>query len=514
MRVVDVFGREVLEDRTVLVGDGHILAVLPFADCPAPEAREVVDCKNRPLVPGLMDAHLHIESTMLTPQNFARAVLPCGTTEVVADPHEIANVCGVAGIRYMLDAGRDLPVRIHIALPSCVPCTPFEDAGAVLDARALADLWTEDRVCSLGEVMNVPGVLAGDGDLLAKMEAARASGHVLDGHCPGLKGRALQAYAALGIGNDHEETDCEILKEHIRAGMYVFVREGSAARSLERVLPVVTEANAHRFCFCTDDLHAEDILARGHVNAILARAVRLGLPAPCAVAMATINTAQCYGFEKVGAIAPGYVANLVLLEDLQDFRVHTVWTEGVCRVQEGEVLVSVEASDIPEPLLHSVHLKTPDRASLALAVPSGRARVIGLLPGDLCTAERIMDVKTDSAGFFSPEDNPGLCKIAVLERHKSLGLAGLGILDGYARPGLSLGGALATSISHDSHNIVVAGSRDEDMLLAVQTVERMNGGIALVRNGAVVASVCLPVAGLMSLDRANSPAHAPFVRVG
>ncbi len=194
--VVDVFGREVLEDQTVLVGDGHILAVLPFADCPSPAARDIVDCGHRPLVPGLMDAHVHIESTMLTPDNFAKAVLPCGTTEVVADPHEIANVCGVEGIRYMLEASRDLPVRIHIALPSCVPCTPFEDAGAVLDAEALAALWKEDRVCSLGEVMNVPGVLGGDEDLLAKIAAAKASDHVVDGHCPGLKGQELQAYAA------------------------------------------------------------------------------------------------------------------------------------------------------------------------------------------------------------------------------------------------------------------------------------------------------------------------------
>ena len=326
--VVDVFGREVLQNRTVLIGQGRIVAVLPDEACAGFAAARTVDCAGRYLLPGLMDAHVHIESTMLTPASFARAVLACGTTRVVADPHEIANVAGRDGITYMLKASAGLPCHIHIALPSCVPCTPFEDAGAVLDEAALRPFYADERVCSLGEVMNVPGILGCDDDLLAKVAAARAAGCMVDGHCPGLTGAGLQAYVVCGMGNDHEEEDPAVLQEHIASGLYVFVREGAAAKSLSRVLPCVTANNAHRFCLCTDDLHAEDILKSGHINAILRKAVSLGLDAPTAVAMATINTATCFGFAGCGAVAAGCVADLVLVHDLTDFAVHTVWSEG------------------------------------------------------------------------------------------------------------------------------------------------------------------------------------------
>lgn len=497
-RVVDVFGREVLENRTVLTGAGRILAVLPDAACTGMQAAEVVDCAGRYLLPGLMDAHVHIESTMLTPPSFARAVLACGTTRVVADPHEIANVAGRDGIAYMLKASAGLPCHIHIALPSCVPCTPFEDAGAVLDAAALGDFYAEERVCSLGEVMNVPGVLGADEDMLAKIAAARAAGRMVDGHCPGLAGAGLQAYAACGMGNDHEEEDPEVLREHISSGLYVFVREGSAARSLARVLPCVTEKNAHRFCLCTDDLHAEDILKSGHINAILRKAVALGLNAPTAVAMATINTATCFGFDRCGAVAPGYVADMVLVDSLTNFAVQAVWSEGKQVVSDGRVLYEAAPCPVPAHIEHSVHVKEPSLEDLKLPVPSGRARVIGMLPHNLATRALVREVAVDEESNFAAAQNPGLCKIAVFERHKGLGLAGCGILENYALPGRLLGGALATSISHDSHNIVVAGSSDADMLAAVRQVAAMNGGIAIVHNGECTASLPLPVAGLMS----------------
>ncbi len=504
--VVDVFGRRIVPDCTVLAGGGRILAVVPFDICPAPRAKETVDCGRRPLMPGLMDAHVHIESTLLTPEHFASAVLACGTTCVVADPHEIANVAGVRGIEYMLAASEDLPVRILVALPSCVPCTPFEDAGAELSAADLAPLYAHERVRSLGELMNYPGLLSGDSGLLAEAAGAHAAGRIVDGHCPGLTGLELAAYAACGIGNDHEEEDPERLREHVRNGLYVFIRGGSQARSVERMLPAVTPANAHRFCFCTDDLHAGDIVDSGHINAILAQAVRCGLDAPTAVAMATLNPAQCFRLADTGAVAPGYRADLVLMEDLVRFKPVRVWSGGANVMSGGRVTGLRPSIPVPRDMLHSMHPGPLSGQNLRLHVPSGRARVIRLLPKQLFTREEIMDVTLDSEGCVDMAANPGLCKIAVVERHKARGLCGVGLLAGYTKPGQELSGAFATSISHDSHNIVVVGSSDADMVRAVRAVTDMQGGIALVRNGEVTARLALPVAGLMSLEDAAGAA--------
>lgn len=508
--VVDVYGGGIQKDRTVLVAEGLVAGVFPAGTEPVYRGEKDVprlNCAGKVLTPGLMDAHVHIESTMLIPSRFARAVLPCGTTEVVADPHEIANVCGVAGIRWMLAESEGLPVRIHLALPSCVPCTPFEDAGAVLDAKALAPFWKNDRVRTLGEVMNYPGLLAGDADLLRKIADAKAAGRSVDGHCPGLAGADLQAYAALGVGNDHEETDPARIAEHVSAGMYVFVRDGSAARSLAAVLPAVNGRNASRFCFCTDDLHAEDILAEGHVNAILARAVALGLDPVTAVRMATINTARCFGLRNTGAVAAGHVANLVLFEDLVGFKPTHVVVGGRLVCENGRLLEDVPVRGAGAEVLGTVRMKPLAGDAFELAVPSGRARVIGLNPGSIVTTALELEVAVDDEGNFAADRNPGLCKIAVVERHREKGLVGLGILKGYAREGCLLGGAIATSIAHDSHNIVVAGSNDADMRMAVQMVAEVGGGIVVVRDGKYENIMPLPVAGLMSQDPAEKVAE-------
>lgn len=505
--VVDVFGCEVMEDSTVLVGDGVLLAVVPSSSLPSPRAREVVDGKGRCLLPGLFDAHVHIESTMLTPGQFAAAVLPFGTTRVVADPHEIANVGGTEGLRYMFDAARGLPVDIRFALPSCVPCTPFEDAGAVLGAADLRPFLRDPQAASLGEVMNCPGVLACDGDLLAKVDEARGAGLAVDGHCPGLRGLPLAAYAGCGVGNDHECTTLEGMRARLRAGLYVFIRQGSAARSLETLVPGVTPHNARRCCLCTDDMHAGDILGQGHINRILARAVALGLPAPVAVAMASLNPSLAYGLSRTGAVAPGWAADLCLVEDLVAFRVAAVWRGGRKVAEEGRVLADVPSVPVPARLLASVHVGDLAPGCFRLPLPGRRARVIGLQPRSLVTRQEVMDVATTPAGDFDAALNPGLCKVAVVERHRGLGLVGLGILSGYAKEGALLGGAIATSIAHDSHNIVVAGSSDGDMAAAVRRVCAMQGGIALVRDGQVVADLPLPVAGLMSTQDAAAVAE-------
>ena len=502
VHVVDVLNCDVIRDATVLVGEGVVLAVLSDIAHHDICSRELVDGGGRFLIPGLTDAHIHIESTMLTPDRFAAAVLPLGTTRVVADPHEIANVAGIAGLRYMLDAGRRLPLHMHMALPSCVPCTPFEDAGATLTADELRPFMNDPSVCSLGEVMNYPGVMACDAGLLDKIEAAVTNGLVVDGHCPTLRDRQLAAYAGCGVGNDHECSTPEGMRAKIAAGMYVFIRHGSAASSLERLLPGVTPGNARRCCLCTDDMHAGDILRHGHVNHVVARAVALGLAAPVAVSMATLNPARAYGFNRVGAIAPGYCADFCLVDDLKDFHMAAVWCSGQKVAEQGRLLVDLPCVPVPETLCSSMHVEGFSEEKLRIPLQSRRARVISIQPGSLETEERVMDIATTGEGDFSSELNPGLCKIAVIERHKGIGRVGLGILAGYAKAGTKLGGAIATSISHDSHNIVVAGSNDADMAAAVRLVCAMKGGIALVRGGRAVAQQPLPVGGLMSPEDA------------
>lgn len=288
-----------------------------FSDFPACPRREVTDAGGAYLLPGLIDGHVHIESSMLCPARFAELVLPRGTTTVIADPHEIANVRGVDGIRYMLEASRSLPLDVRIMLPSCVPALPFEDAGAVLRAADLAELLDDEKVAGLGEMMNVPGVLSGDADVLEKIRAARRRGGQVDGHSPGLKGEGLDVYSAAGVGTDHECTSVEELRDRIRRGMYVLLREGSASRDLLRLLPGVTPENSRRCLFCTDDRQPADILERGHMDSHLRIAVAAGLDAMSAVRMATLNAAECYGLRDRGAIAPGLRADLVLVNDLR-----------------------------------------------------------------------------------------------------------------------------------------------------------------------------------------------------
>lgn len=505
-KVVDVMNCEVIPGATVVIDGGRIAAVLRGEEAESVNAQSVVDCGGKYLIPGLMDAHVHIESTLLTPGAFAAAVLPCGTTRVVADPHEIANVGGQLALRYMYDAAAGLPLSIHFALPSCVPCTPFEDAGAELTALDLEPFLHEGKTISLGEVMNCPGVLACDDDLLCKIRDTRNARLAVDGHSPGLAGAGLQAYAGCGILNDHECGTPEEMKDRIAAGMYVFIREGSAARNLEALLKGLTPANAHRCAFCTDDLHAGDILAHGHINHILAKAVKAGIPAPVAVSMATINPASCYGLQGVGAIAPGYAADLCLVEDLVSFRVQDVWCAGRQVVRDGRLEADIPSASVPAPLLDSVRLGDFSTGALRLPVPSGKAHVIGMQPHSLVTEDRVMPVETED-GCFVAGRNPGLCKVAVVERHKGSGKVGLGILGGYVKEGQFLGGALATSIAHDSHNIVCAGDSDEDMAAAIEAVARMHGGIALVRQGRVLASLALPVGGLMSTETAGETAR-------
>lgn len=486
-KVLDVFNGEIFE-APVAVADGRVIGFTKL------EAEQVYDAQGAYLLPGFIDGHVHMESSMLCPARFAELVLPFGTTTVVADPHEIANVTGLDGIAYMLEASSLLPLDVRIMLPSCVPALPMEEAGAVLNAAALAPLMSHPKVGGLGEMMNVPGVLGADADVLAKIESARAAGKVVDGHVPVLDGASLDAYSGAGISTNHECTTAADLHENLRRGMYTIVREGSATRDLLNLLPGITPLNARRCIFCTDDRQPVDILARGHINNNVRMAVAAGLDAVNAVRMASLNAAECYGLHHKGGIAPGWHADLVLVNNLTEFKVHAVWAAGKQVVEGGKLCMALPHSD-PGKLRTTMRVAELRPEHLAVSVPSGIARVIKLQAHSVVTLATEQAVKTDSQGLFDFAQNPGMLKIAVIERHKASGHVGVGLMD--ANYGLR-GGAIATSVSHDSHNIVVSGDNDADMVAAVQEVARMGGGIAMLAAGKVLATLPLPIGGLMS----------------
>ena len=486
-RLADVFG-QALVDGPLALGGGFILG---WGE--GYEAAEILDARGGYVLPGLIDGHVHIESSALTPPRFARAVLPFGTTSVVADPHEIANVLGPAGIDYMLGSTRNLPLNVYIMLPSCVPATPFEEAGACLTAADLAGLVGREGVLGLGEVMNYPGVVDGDEGVLDKLRLARARGLVMDGHSPGLTGQRLSAYAAAGILTDHECRDKESALDRLRRGQYVLMRESSSSHDLLNLLSAVTPANLRRCLFCTDDREAADILAHGHLNHSLRLAVRAGLDPLAAVTMATLNAAECYGLKGKGALAPGYEADLVIVEDLKDFTARHVFSRGREVAREGLLLAEFEARP-PELVLSTVRPAPLALTDLALPLKSGRILAIGLKPGSIFTDRLEITVHSDEAGCFDPRLNPGLNKLAVIERHRASGRLGLGVLSGY---GLK-NGAIAATVAHDAHNLIVAGDNDPDMLAAVGRVTEQGGGFAIVQGGRVLAGLALPVAGLMA----------------
>ncbi len=487
-RVVDVYNRTVFP-ADVLISGGHIAG---WGAPGYPEAREVFDAGGAYLAPGLIDSHVHIESSHLSPAEFSRLVVPHGTTTVVADPHEICNVCGLDGFDYMLRASEHTALQVFLQVPSCVPCTPFENAGATLDAKEIARRIGLERVLGLGEMMNFVGVCAADGDILDKlMEAARV-GKLVDGHSPGLSGHMLDAYAAAGIRTDHECATPDELRDRVRRGIYVLLRQGTSCHDVVNLLPGVTGDN-DRFClFCTDDRQSVSLIEEGHIDNNIRLAVRTGLDPLTALRMATINAAECYGLRDRGAVAPGKRADLILFEDLNDLRVREVWVAGRHAASGGTYL----AEDIrvaPEGVSGRMNVRDFSAARLALPLRSDCVRTIRLCPGSVVTGEGRATVRRDADGRFM-RDGQDIVKIAVVERHTGTGNVGLGLLEGY---GLK-NGAIATSVAHDSHNIIVAGDSDDDMALAVERLIEMGGGMAIAQNGQLLGSLAHEIAGLMT----------------
>jgi adenine deaminase len=489
-RVVNVFSGEILE-RDVAVHQGVIVGVGEGYT-----GEQEVDVRGRFIAPGLIDGHMHIESTMLLPSRLAASLLVHGTTAIVSDPHEIANVMGVEGIRFMLRESEALPFDLFFMAPSCVPATSLETSGASLDPEDLASLRDEPRILGLAEMMNYPGVLGGDEKVLAKLQLFK--GRVIDGHAPSLRGHDLQAYCSAGIQSDHETSDLQEAAEKLAAGMMIMIREGTSAKNLEALVPLVNRKNSRRFCLVTDDLHPVDLLEKGHLDHVLRKAVRLGLDPLTALQMVTVHPAEFFRLRGRGAVAPGYRADLVVLENLESFSAERVYKDGRLMALGGKICVSPKKREEDLP---SWPIKIPplSKETFGIRKQGDKARVIEVIPGQILTRERIEEVLS-ATGWVLSDIHKDVLKLVVLERHKGTGRIGRGLVHGF---GLQKG-ALASSVAHDSHNIIAVGVEDIDLFAAVEEVQRMGGGLVVAEGGSILAKVALEIGGLMSKEPLES----------
>ncbi len=502
---VNVFSNE-LSTMDIAVAEGLIVGMGSY------QGRSEVDCTGKIVLPGFLDAHIHLESSLVSPTEFVKAVLPHGTTTVVTDPHEIANVMGTDGIEYMLQATEDLPVDVRFMLPSCVPATPLDESGAILDYRAIDSFYDHPRVQGLAEMMNFVGAINGDEQTVEKIVAAQAHHKKIDGHAPDLQGNDLNAYIAAGVYSDHECHDVKDAIAKLERGQFIMIREGTAARNLEALMPLLTGKYADRCMFCTDDKHPNDLLEKGHIDYIVKKAISLGADPITAVKVACHNAARYFLLNNRGGISPGYLADFVIIDNFQGFNIEQVYKKGVLMVDHGEI------QDFPSPeiepyLVERAHKTFHVAALTAEDFAEKRPRgIIGMVDGEITTVD---------AGYSDRIDvEYDVLKIAVVERHKNTHHIGIGYIQGY---GLK-SGAVATSISHDSHNIIVVGTNETDMAAAVNRVVELNGGIVVWDGGQPVAEVPLAIAGIMSdeplvtvnekLETAKDAAHKLGVNPG
>lgn len=485
-KIVDVFSHEIIEG-SIGVDNGRVVGIGPY------EGDVEIDVKGQYLMPGLIDSHVHIESSLAPPDSFARAVLPHGTTTVIADPHEIANVKGAEGIKFMTRAAEKVPMNIYFMIPSCVPATSFEHSGAVLDAAAIDLLMDDENVLGLGELMDYPSVISANGDIMDKILTASSRNKLIDGHGPMIEGKALNAYAAAGVRTDHESSTVDEMRERLRAGMYILMREGSAAHDLKALLPGVTEGNSRRCMFCTDDRQPEDILNSGHIDNHLRIAVEMGIDPITAVQMATINAAQCYRLNDVGAVATGYEANFVIVDNLKDFNVKDVYFKGELVARDGNAVFTAEKEDI-QTVSGMLNVKPFGIEKFRLKLESDIARVMRLKAHSVLTEKVQRKIFRDKDGNFDQHSELDILKLAVVERHNATGNIGLGLVENFKLQN----GAIATTIAHDSHNIIVIGDNDEDMYFCVNELIKIGGGITMFSKGRILGTLSLPIAGLMS----------------
>lgn len=473
---VNVFTSQ-MEHGDIAVAHGLVVGVAEHY-----EGIREVDVTGKVVAPGFIDAHIHLESSLVSPAAFARAVVPHGTTTVITDPHEIANVCGMAGVDYMMAATKELPLDVHFMLPSCVPAMSFEENGATLSWRDIDAYFDHPRVLGLAEMMNYPGVLSGERETIEKIVVSQMHHKKIDGHAPGLAGKELNAYMSAGVYSDHECGTIDNALEKLRKGQFIMIREGTAAQNLEALMPLLTEQYAHRCMFCTDDKHPHDLLHKGHIDYIVRKAIRLGADPILAIKVASHYAARYFLMNNKGAIAPGYLADFVVLDNLQDVNVEQVFKRGemVYDGTEAKVTEPEMDADILSAVLDTCHL--PDVSPEQLTI--GKAPLIGLVDGQIVT---------ENLGYASSiQPDSGICQMTVCERHHNTGHAASCYVKGY---GIRRG-AVATSIAHDSHNIIACGASPEEIAFAVNTLKRMQGGIVVVENGQVKASLPLEIAGL------------------
>ncbi len=511
-QVVNVFSGEI-HAANVAVDDGRVVG---FGDY---EAKDVIDLGGAYLAPSLIEGHFHVESTMVTIPELVRAVAPHGTGAMVIDPHEYANVLGMDGIRYVLESSRNLPIDFFIMLPSCVPATHLETAGASFTADDLALMIADDRIAGIAELMNYPGVFLGTESELAKIRAGK--GKAIDGHAPGLGGKNLNAYALAGVRSDHESTELEEAREKLRLGMHLLVREGSTERNLEHIISLVTPENSANCSFATDDKLPGDLVSEGHIDHSVRKAIKLGVKPITAVQMGTINTARYYRLKNHGAIAPRYWADFIVVDDLEKFEIRQVYKKGKL-IAENRNYLEKESRKIDQPR-STMNLSYRENDLVVPAAGANSIRVIEIVPHQIVTKSITERPKIDNGQIVS-DIGRDILKLVVVERHRATGNVGVGFVRGFQLKR----GALGSTVAHDAHNVVVVGTNDGDMIAAIEALEKMRGGQVAVVDGKAIASLPLPIAGLVSdqpletviqkiteLNAAaaglGSPLHAPFM---
>lgn len=488
--IVNVFTQEIVKGDVAVCND-KIVGVYECYD-----GETEIDITGKYVVPGLIDGHVHIESSQLSPEGFASVVVPRGTTTIIADPHEITNVCGEAGADYIARAAKNVPLDVMLMLPSCVPATPFDSSGAVVTGEDTQRLIKENRFWGLGEMMNYYGVVHCDGEVLKKLQAADEALKPVDGHAPGLSGKDLNGYVTAGIVTDHECTEIDEINEKISKGLYCHLRHGSATRNLVANAAAVNEKNLRRFLLCTDDRHVADLMQNGHLDDALRQLVKAGIDPVWAVIMATLNNAECYGLKGKGAIAPGYKADIVVFDNLCDFNACLVFKDGKRVAENGKPLFNGAAEYLPDSVLNTVHTKKLSGSDFVLTLRGRKALCMEMEPDNIVTKGVVMEVQSRDGDVVL--QGTDLLKVAVVERHHNTGNIGKGLIKGY---GLK-GGALGITISHDSHNMILLGDDNEAMAQAANCLAEIGGGMVICHDG-VCSSVALEIAGLMSAKTAE-----------